>query len=170
MPPSVPISCQYDHLPYVPRKFGGTGGDDDPPEKHPTLKSARPYAELRTASAFSFLDGASLPEDLIDQAAESGVPAMALVDTNGVYGAPRFYAAAKKAGVKALVGAELVMESVAAAAPAADARPGAGAPIRCTVLVGSRAGYRNLCKLITAGALHRPKGEQRYTWELLEEY
>src|ERR1700682_5936329 len=65
----------------------------------------RPYAELRAASAFSFLDGASLPEDLIDNAAQKDIPAMALIDTNGVYGAPRFYGAAKKAGVRAIVGA-----------------------------------------------------------------
>ena len=68
-----------------------------------------PYAELRAASAFSFLDGASLPEDLIERAAELELPAVALVDRNGVYGAPRFYQAAKQAGVRALVGAEVAM-------------------------------------------------------------
>ena len=55
----------------------------------------RPYAELRAASAFSFLDGSSLPEDLVEEAARQGLPAMALVDRNGVYGAPRFYKAAR---------------------------------------------------------------------------
>ena len=78
--------------------------------KHPQRNAPLPYAELRAASAFSFLDGASLPEDLIARAAELGLPAMALIDTNGVYGAPRFYSAAKKAGVRALVGAELKMD------------------------------------------------------------
>jgi len=116
--------------------------------------NVRLYAEMRTASAFSFLDGATLPEDLIHTAAERGVPAMALIDRNGVYGAPRFYGAAKKLDVKALVGSELSME-------------GGG---RLSVLVGSRTGYKNLCKLITAGALNRPKGEQRYTWEMVEEH
>src|ERR1051325_3211088 len=67
----------------------------------------RPYAEMRAASAFSFLNGASLPEDLIATAAQRNVPAMALIDRNGVYGAPRFYTAAKKCGVRALVGSEL---------------------------------------------------------------
>src|SRR5215467_6013264 len=47
--------------------------------------SPRPYAELRAASAFSFLDGSSLPEDLVEQAANLGLPAVALVDRNGVY-------------------------------------------------------------------------------------
>jgi hypothetical protein len=88
------------------RSAGGIGGPQGPPRK-----SARPpaYAELRVASAFSFLDGASLPEDLIEQAARCEIPAVALVDRNGVYGAPRFYKAAKAAGIKALVGAEVTL-------------------------------------------------------------
>src|ERR1022692_12108 len=73
-------------------------------------KRARPYAELRVASAFSFLNGSSLPEDLVDRAAALDLPALALVDTNGVSGAPRFWKAAKAAGVKALVGAEVVLQ------------------------------------------------------------
>src|SRR5712692_4624159 len=102
----VPLSSQYDHLPVVEEAFA-----EKPQERQARLrKGTRNYAELRAASAFSFLDGASLPEDLVFHAAESGLPAMALVDTNGVYGAPRFYTAAKKAGIKALVGAELVMD------------------------------------------------------------
>ncbi|MGH7858161.1 MAG: PHP domain-containing protein, partial [Candidatus Binatia bacterium] len=70
-----------------------------------------PYAELRAASAFSFLDGASLPEDLVARAAELALPAVALVDRNGVYGAPRFWKAAKAAGLKPLVGAEVTFET-----------------------------------------------------------
>src|ERR1017187_5086305 len=73
-------------------------------------KHARPYAELRAASAFSFLNGSSLPEDLVERGAALDLPAMALVDTNGVSGAPRFWKAAKAAGVKALVGAEIVLQ------------------------------------------------------------
>ncbi len=67
------------------------------------------YAELRCASAFSFLNGASLPEDLVERAAALGLPAVALVDANGLYGAPRFWKAARAAGVKALVGAEVTL-------------------------------------------------------------
>jgi len=63
----------------------------------------RPYAELRSASAFSFLDGASLPEDLVEEASRRGLPAMALVDAAGVFGAPRFYKAARAAGIRPLV-------------------------------------------------------------------
>jgi error-prone DNA polymerase len=72
-------------------------------------RRGRPYAELRAASAFSFLNGASLPEDLAETAAALDLPAMALIDTNGLSGAPRFWKAAKQAGIKALVGAEVVL-------------------------------------------------------------
>ena len=61
------------------------------------------------ASAFSFLDGSSLPEDLVEEAARRELPAVALVDRNGVYGAPRFYKAAREAGIQPLVGAEVTL-------------------------------------------------------------
>ncbi|HVQ54311.1 MAG TPA: PHP domain-containing protein, partial [Thermoanaerobaculia bacterium] len=73
------------------------------------------YVELRAASAFSFLDGASLPEDLVEEAARREIPAVALVDANGVYGAPRFYKAAKAAGVRAIVGSAVRLGAVGAA-------------------------------------------------------
>ena len=69
------------------------------------------YVELHAASAFSFLQGASTPEALVDRAARLGYPALALVDADGVYGAPRFYKAATKAGVRAIVGAELTIDA-----------------------------------------------------------
>src|SRR5690349_6516631 len=65
------------------------------------------YAELHSCSAFSFLEGASLPEDIIGEAARLEIPAIALLDRDGVYGAPRFHMAARKAGVRAHVGAEI---------------------------------------------------------------
>jgi len=68
------------------------------------------YVELHSRSAFSFLEGASLPEDLIATCTNLSMPAMALLDRNGVYGAPRFHMAAKKAGVKAHIGAEVNSE------------------------------------------------------------
>src|SRR5688500_14525701 len=81
-----------------------------PPPRRARRAPAPPYVELRAASAFSFLDGASLPEDLVEQAAALELPAVALIDAQGVYGAPRFYQAARQAGIKALVGAEIAME------------------------------------------------------------
>ena len=68
------------------------------------------YIELHCASAFSFLQGASLPETLVERAAALGYPALALLDADGVYGAPRFHKAAQRAGLKAIIGAELTIE------------------------------------------------------------
>ncbi|HSK79952.1 MAG TPA: error-prone DNA polymerase [Thermoanaerobaculia bacterium] len=148
-------------------------------------KKHEPYAELHAASAFSFLDGASLPEDLVEQAAALELPAVALVDTNGVYAAPRFYQAAKQAGIKAIVGAEVVLDDepglhqrsarVGPLGLLPDPKPDASeepvpAGPRITVLAESQAGYRNLCRLLTAAARGRPKGDARVTWDLLAEH
>ena len=69
------------------------------------------YVELHARSAFSFLEGASLPEELIGVCAHFHMPAMALLDTDGVYGAPRFHLAANKIGLKAHIGAEVTFQS-----------------------------------------------------------
>ena len=76
------------------------------------------YIELHTASGFSFLEGASLPEDLVAEAARLGYPALALCDRDGVYGAPRFHKAATEAGVRPLVGCEISLDLVATGNPA----------------------------------------------------
>src|SRR6478735_3958728 len=70
------------------------------------------YVELHAASAFSFLRGASLPEALAERAAALGYPALALLDRDGVYGAPRFHKAALAAGIRPLIGAELTLREV----------------------------------------------------------
>src|SRR5437588_5888047 len=88
---------------------------------------------------------------------------MALIDSNGVYGAPRFYTAAKKAGIKAIIGAEVRLEP-----PRQLHEAGTEKEQNLTLLVESREGYKNLCKLLTAGALDKPKGEARCTWEQVE--
>jgi error-prone DNA polymerase len=118
------------------------------------MASTTDYVELRCRSAFSFLAGASLPEDLAERAATLGYDALALADRSGVYGAPRFFQAARKAGVRALVGAEVEVTD--------------GGLL--WLLVESRAGYKNLCRLLTAGALGRAKGEARVGWEQVEEH
>src|SRR5438874_12200727 len=101
------------------------------------------YIELHAASAFSFLQGASLPEALVERAAALGYPAIALLDADGVYGAPRFHKAAKQAGLKAIIGAEL---SIKPHIPHAKSQ----APTwRLPVLVESQEGYKNLCRLVT---------------------
>ncbi len=137
--------------------------------------SPRPYAELRAASAFSFLDGSSLPEDFVEEAGKLGLPAVALVDTNGVYGAPRFYKAAREAGVRALVGAEVIIDGnrklgIGNRKTAEGKKKIQDVLPRVTLLVENRTGYKNLCRLLTAGALGRPKGEARVCWEEIQAY
>ena len=68
------------------------------------------YTELHARSAFSFLAGASLPEELASVCAEREMEAMAVLDRDGMYGAPRFYMAARKSNVRALIGAEVTSE------------------------------------------------------------
>jgi error-prone DNA polymerase len=116
------------------------------------------YIELHSASAFSFLDGASLPEALVERAAALGYPAVALLDRDGVYGIPRFHQAATRAGIRPIVGAELTL---------ADAGS-AGALLRLPVLVESREGYRHLCRLVTRMKLRAAKGEGALTLEDLD--
>ena len=106
------------------------------------------YVELRCRSAFSFLDGASLPEELIAAAAAGGHDTLALADPNGVYGAPRFFSAARRAGVRPIVGAELAL--------AADAAVDAPLP-PVLLLVEDRRGYQNLCRLLTRAWTGRRK-------------
>jgi len=131
-----------------------------------------PYIELRSRSAFSFLEGATTPEDLADRAAELGYPAIAMGDRDGVYGHPRFYQAAKKAGVKAIVGADLTLEDDS----------------RLYVLVPDRERYKNLCRMLTASKcrvlrhdgplgvdgnptpVYPEKGQSRISFDDLERY
>jgi error-prone DNA polymerase len=109
------------------------------------------YVELHARSAFSFLEGASLPEMLMARCAELQMPAMALLDRNGLYGAPRFHITAKKAAIRAHIGAEIAVRDAGE-----RVRPPAWVPhrvpvepVRFPVLVESALGYQNLCRLIT---------------------
>ncbi len=104
----------------------------------------RQYAELHARSAFTFLEGGSLPEELIAVAAAADIPAMALLDRNGFYGSPRFHMSARKSSVLAHVGTELVVE---------DEHGLSNYPLLCE----SQAGYQNLCRLITRTKLRVPK-------------
>ncbi len=127
------------------------------------------YIELRCRSAFSFLAGASLPEDLIAHAAALGYPALALGDRDGVYGAPRFHQAAKRAGLRALVGAELTLgESTVDSKQSFSGLRPLTFDCQLYLLVANRTGYQNLCRLITQTKLRAPKGEAVATWEDLE--
>ena len=123
------------------------------------------YVELHTSSAFSFLDGASLPEALVDRAAELGYSALALLDRDGVYGAPRFHKAALAAGIKPIVGCELTITPPSFACSHGELRRGLW---RLPVLVESQEGYRNLCRLLTRMKLDAPKGEGILTLDDLD--
>lgn len=135
------------------------------------------YIELHASSAFSFLRAASLPETLVDRAAALDYPAMALVDRDGVYGAPRFYKAATAAGLRPLFGAELSIAPVdhqrdhpiarsRSAVTRSPDHPSTRFPLLC--LVASQEGWRNLCRLITRMKLGAPKGEGALTLDDLD--
>jgi error-prone DNA polymerase len=97
------------------------------------------YAELHCHSAFSFLDGASLPEDLAATAHELGYHALALTDHNGLYGSMTFAQAAKPLGLQAITGAEVTLSDGA----------------HLTLLAETPQGYANLCRLLTEAHLGR---------------
>ena len=112
------------------------------------------YIELHACSAFSFLRGGSFPEQLAEVAAELEMPAIALLDRNGVYGAQRFSVAAREHGVRPIIGAELSMED------------GSILP----VLVENRTGYKNLCELLTQAHLRSEKGKCAVRWDEVAEF
>src|SRR5687767_4564343 len=101
------------------------------------------YAELHAHSAFSFLDGASLPDELAGAAAELGYGAFALTDHNGLSGSMEFAQAAKGLGVKAIHGAEVDLD---------DGR-------HLTLLVDTQEGWRSLCQILTRAHAHTRENE-----------
>jgi error-prone DNA polymerase len=166
------------------------------------------YVELHARSAFSFLEGSSLPEDLAAMCAKFAMPAMGLLDSDGVYGAPRFHFAAKKLKIKAHIGAEvtchpfdsvILSEAGASRSEAMaqskdpytrqalqdidiprvarndklirnDKSPRDNHSFRLPLLVASRPGYQNLCRLITRMKLRGKKGEGAVRHDELEEH
>src|SRR5580658_3422987 len=100
-----------------------------------------PFVELHARSAFSFLQGGSLPEEYAETAAKLGIGAMALLDRDGVYGSPRFFSAMKKKNLRGHTGVELLCTDGS----------------RYPLLVKNRKGYQNLCRLITRTKLRTDK-------------
>lgn len=118
-----------------------------------------PYIELRAASAFSFLEAASLPEEMVRQAARLGYEALALADRGGVYGIPRFCKAAREAGIRPIVGAVVPVDlKIPGPSPSGD----------LLLLVEDRAGWQNLCELLTEAHRGREKGDGLASWSLFE--
>ncbi len=106
------------------------------------------YVELHARSAFSFLRAASQPEQLAERAAALDLPAMALLDRDGVYGSARLHAAARERGLRGIVGAELTLDD------------GSVLP----VIAATRPGYRNLCRLLTKAKLRGTKAHAPIQW------
>jgi len=135
--------------------------------------------ELRCRSAFSFLDGASNPEDLAERAADLGHSTLALGDRDGVYGIPRFHQAAKSAGLRGIAGAIASVSNPEATPPATGGEPRRAQTIQgrtlppateVLLLVESQRGWRNLCRLLTESHRGREKGLARVSWDQLEEH
>ncbi|HEV7521579.1 MAG TPA: error-prone DNA polymerase [Candidatus Angelobacter sp.] len=124
------------------------------------------YVELHTRSAFSFLEGASVPEALTNIGAAMNMPGMALLDRNGFYGSPRFHMSAQKIGMKAHVGVEISIAEGNAVAEQKDGADGAGT-VFYPLLCASQTGYQNLCRLLTKTKLRVPKHAK--SWATLEE-
>ncbi|MDH3718648.1 MAG: PHP domain-containing protein, partial [Planctomycetota bacterium] len=107
------------------------------------------YAELHCKTNFSFLEGASHPEELVQRAAELGYAALAVTDRNSLAGVVRAHGAAKDVGLKLLIGAEITP---------VDAPP-------VVLLATDRAAYGRLARLITRGRRNAPKGECHLTFD-----
>ena len=112
-----------------------------------------PYVELHCHSNFSFLDGGSHPAELAAQAAELEMPALAITDRGGVYGAVKFLQACRKVGVKPLIGTALEVD---------------GAEL--LMIARNLRGYSNLCRLISLAHKDQPKGEARATLARVAEH
>jgi len=112
------------------------------------------YAELHCHSSFSLLDGASSPEALVERAAMLGYVALALTDHDGLYGAVRFWGAAKARGIKPIIGAEVTL-----------AEGG-----HLTLLAETQHGYANLCRILSAGQLAGQKRQPRLTLETIDRH
>src|SRR4029453_7372529 len=119
-----------------------------------SLRMTMSYVELHACSAFSFLRGGSFPEQLAETAAEMKMPAMALLDRNGVYGAQRFSVAAREHKVRPIVGCELSIDDGSV----------------CPVVVENRNGYKNLCELLTQAHLRSEKGKCAVRWNELSQF
>ena len=115
------------------------------------------YVPLWCKSNFSFLEGASHPEELVQRGRELGIPALVLADRDGVYGIVRAHVAAGSAGPRLIVGAQITVSD----------RPDDpdAATVILILLVQDRAGYANLCRLISRGRLRCAKGESRVSWQ-----
>jgi error-prone DNA polymerase len=120
-----------------------------------------PYVELHCHSGFSFLDGASHPEELVMRAVELGYPALALTDHNGLYGSMEFAQAARQANLQPITGAEVTLRECFTGVD----EPEGGHHV--TLLAETPQGYANLCRLLTETHMHSERGDARLPLESL---
>src|SRR5208283_4210822 len=106
------------------------------------------YVPLWCKTNFSFLEGASHPEELVETAARLGLPGIAITDRNGVYGMVRAFEAARQNKVKLITGSQVSIDD--------------GSSI--VLLAQNRAGYGGLCRLISRGHLRNPKPVCTVSW------
>src|SRR5438067_10150768 len=143
---TIELQPEFPHRTRKKARFPLEGSRPRVSGSEPQSTNGRPktvqYVELHAHSSYSFLDGASLPEELAVRAAELGYPALALTDHDGVYGSLEFAHAAKHFGVRPITGAEVTL---------ADGS-------HVTLLVETPGGYANLCRLLTAAHAHTRDG------------
>ncbi len=127
------------------------------------------YIELHAHSGYSFLDGASHPEELVLRAGELGYPALALTDHDGLYGSMEFARSAREAGIQPITGAEVTVRACGLPGPpvaAATSRPGMASwrpgeavdHFHLTLLAETPEGYANLCRILTLAHRTSPRG------------
>jgi error-prone DNA polymerase len=107
------------------------------------------YVPLWCKSNFSFLEGASHPDELMEEAHRLGLPALALTDRNGVYGVVRAHMKARETSVRFIIGSQVTLDDKSV----------------IILLAQDRSGYANLCRLLTAGRLRSEKGDSAVTWD-----
>ncbi len=131
------------------------------------------YIELHARSAFSFLEGASMPEAMAQQAANLGLPGLAILDRDGLYGSPRLYTSAKKLGLRSHIGAEVSVDGFGQQLQPPRWQPHTvpSRPVRLSLLCESQTGYRNLSMLISGYKLaQQTKGDGIAPFRKVEEH
>src|SRR2546421_7551528 len=117
------------------------------------------YAELHCHSNYSFLEGASHPEDLVARARDLEMPALAITDRNGFYGAVKFFGVAQRAGIQPIIGTELTIDD--GTTPPKDRVDYDRWGDRLLLLAEDKIGYTSLCRVISMAQMPNAKGMAR---------
>src|SRR5437899_9081706 len=126
------------------------------------------YVELHCHTNYSFLEGASHPEELVARARDLEMPALAITDRNGLYGAVKFFGAAERAGMQPIIGTELTIDD--GSTPPKDRVDYDRWGDRLLLLAEDKVGYMNLCRLISTAQMPNAKGMVRLSVEVLHRW